>query len=64
MKHWTLVQADLMQLFGVRDDQAHQYSGPWFVNLVHQTLTDPDSRCFRMWSSQNEPQGESGVSAA
>jgi hypothetical protein len=56
MLHWPLVQADLMQFYGVRDDQARQYQGPWFVNLVWQLFTDPATRVLRLWQSERNDQ--------
>lgn len=54
MGHWPLVQADLMQVYGVRDDRAGDYAGPWFVNLVYQLLTIPDTRSWRAWMQEHE----------
>lgn len=54
MEHWPHIQADLMQIYGVRDDRAEEYQGPWFVNLVHGLLSEPTSRISRLWEYQNQ----------
>ena len=53
MEHWPQVQADLMETYGVRDDQAHTYAGPYYINLVYQLLTTPNTRCYRRWTADD-----------
>lgn len=47
MEHWRLVQADLMRVYGVRDDQAENYSWPFYYSLVWSLPSIPDTACHQ-----------------
>lgn len=47
LDNWDAIRADLMQVYGIVDYEAHKYQWPWWRAIVVSLLEVPTSRVYR-----------------